>query len=625
MKYRPEVDGLRAVAVVPVILFHAGFEIFSGGYVGVDVFFVISGYLITSIILAEMNEGRFCLVNFYERRARRILPALMLVISVCLPFAWMWLTPGDMEYFARSVAAVAVFSSNILFWRESGYFDAAAELKPLLHTWSLAVEEQFYVLFPLLLMLTWRLGRRMIVIIMAGIFLFSLGLAEWAVHNKPWAAFFLLPTRAWELLLGAFCAFYLIRYSTEEYRVVSNVLSFAGVALIAVAVFLFEKSTPVPGIYALVPTVGTALIILFANKGTLAYALLSLKAFVGIGLVSYSAYLWHQPLFAFARHRMLHEPSPELMLGLSLMALVLAYFTWLLVERPFRNKVTFKRKQIFTFAAIGSAAMIAMGAHGHVSKGMPDRFEQALAGDVGYQEFFDYLEEQYSDCTPKIIADNAMDWGGHLRCKQSKKGQPDTVLLGDSHVEHLIIGLAEAMPERNIVTYIYGEKPYLDMPEFKLIFEELLNNGQKQLVFLSMFYWERLQESPDDLYPKFKEAIEALTEAGKRVILLGDIPQYSIQPAVCVYQIKGPYGTIHPLCHMSIKEAHTQRAIYHEALQKLEQDLGVPYIDLYPSLCTDDQCSMVQGDFVIYRDDDHVNIPGSRIVGKYIVEQLGEY
>lgn len=622
MKYRPEVDGLRAVAVVPVILFHAGFEVFSGGYVGVDVFFVISGYLITSIILTEMNEGRFSLVNFYERRARRILPALILVILVCLPFAWMWLTPGDMEYFARSIAAVAVFSSNILFWRESGYFDAAAELKPLLHTWSLAVEEQFYVLFPLLLMATWRLGWRKIVMIMAGIFVCSLGVAEWAVHNKPWAAFFLLPTRAWELLLGAFCAFYLMRYSTHQFRIIGNVLSFTGVALIAAAVFLFEKSTPVPGIFALIPTIGTALIILFANIGTLAHSVLSLKVFVGIGLISYSAYLWHQPLFAFARHRLLDEPSNELMFGLSFAALLLAYLSWRLVERPFRNKVTFKRRQIFVFAAVGSVFMIAVGAYGHGSKGMPNRFEQALAGDVGYQTFFDHLEDHYYDCTPKIIAENAMDWGGHLRCKQSREGKPDVVLLGDSHVEHLIIGLAEAMPERNIVTYIYGEKPYLDTPEFKLIFEELLNNGQEQLVFLSMFYWERLQENPDGLYLGFTKTIETLRAAGKSVVLLGDIPQYSIQPDVCVHQIKGTYGTIHPLCHMPIDQANTQKAIYHSSLRKLEQDLGVPYIDLYPSLCSEDQCSMVRGEYVIYRDDDHVNIPGSRIVGAYIVDQL---
>jgi peptidoglycan/LPS O-acetylase OafA/YrhL len=214
MKYRAEIDGLRALAVLPVILFHAGFELFSGGFVGVDVFFVISGYLITTIIISEMAEGKFSIVNFYERRARRILPALFFVMLMCLPFAWMWLTPNDLKDFGQSLVAVSTFSSNILFWRESGYFDTAAELKPLLHTWSLAVEEQYYILFPIFLMFTWRLGLKWILILLSMVFLVSLGIAQWGAYNSPSAAFFLLPARGWELLVGVFVAFYL-KYNTH--------------------------------------------------------------------------------------------------------------------------------------------------------------------------------------------------------------------------------------------------------------------------------------------------------------------------------------------------------------------------------------------------------------------------
>ena len=215
MKYRAEIDGLRALAVLPVILFHAGFEWFSGGFVGVDVFFVISGYLITTIIISEMAEGKFSIINFYERRARRILPALFFVMLACLPFAWLWLAPSDLRDFGQSLVAVSTFSSNILFWWESGYFDTAAELKPLLHTWSLAVEEQFYILFPLFLMLTWRLGIKTILILLSIVFLISLGVAVWgtqyATHPKIISgAFFLLPTRGWELLIGVFAAFYIL-------------------------------------------------------------------------------------------------------------------------------------------------------------------------------------------------------------------------------------------------------------------------------------------------------------------------------------------------------------------------------------------------------------------------------
>ena len=190
MQYRREIDGLRALAVIPVILFHAGFEAFSGGFVGVDVFFVLSGYLITTIILSDLELGKFSLLNFYERRARRILPALFLVILVSIPFAWAWLLPTDMRDFSQSLVAVATFTSNILFWRESGYFDEAAELKPLLHTWSLSVEEQFYVLYPLFLLLFWRFGKRILLVLVGLTFIASLTLAQWGVQNYPVPTFF---------------------------------------------------------------------------------------------------------------------------------------------------------------------------------------------------------------------------------------------------------------------------------------------------------------------------------------------------------------------------------------------------------------------------------------------------
>ena len=216
MQYRAEIDGLRALAVLPVVLFHAGFEWFSGGFVGVDVFFVISGYLITTIIISEMAEDKFSIVNFYERRARRILPALFFVMAVSIPFSWFLLTPIDLKDFGESLVAVSTFSSNFLFWKESDYFATAAELKPLLHTWSLAVEEQYYILFPIFLMLTWHLGLMKIVLLLMLIFGLSLSFAHWGTLNYPNAAFYLLPTRGWELLCGVFAAIYLQNFSREK-------------------------------------------------------------------------------------------------------------------------------------------------------------------------------------------------------------------------------------------------------------------------------------------------------------------------------------------------------------------------------------------------------------------------
>ena len=336
MQYRREIDGLRAVAVLPVILFHAGFRIFSGGFVGVDVFFVISGYLITGIIISELEQGRFSILRFYERRARRILPALFFMMLCCIPFAWMWMSPWKFKEFAQSLIAVSVFVSNIFFWRESGYFAAVAEEKPLLHTWSLAVEEQYYVLFPIFLILLWRFGRNPVFYSVVAIAVISLLLSEWGSQNKPTANFYLAPTRAWELLAGSICAFF--QFGREQRS--NNLLSAFGLALILFAIFYYDENTPFPSVYALAPVVGTALIIMFGAKSTWAAKLLSMRGFVGIGLISYSAYLWHQPLFAFVRIRSIYEPEQWLMLIASVASLALAYFSWRFVEQPFRAKST---------------------------------------------------------------------------------------------------------------------------------------------------------------------------------------------------------------------------------------------------------------------------------------------
>lgn len=344
MKYRAEVDGLRALAVVPVILFHAGIEHFSGGFVGVDIFFVISGYLITTILIDDLNNNRFSIVDFYERRARRILPALYFVMLSCIPFAWMWMIPSQLVEFSNSLVAVSLFVSNFLFWKESGYFESAAEEKPLLHTWSLAVEEQCYILFPIFLLLAWRYGRERVFWMIVLPAVLSLVLGEYGARKFQAANFYLTPTRAWELFSGSIAAFIVQRRGVRK----NNVLSVIGLAAIIFSIFAYDESTPFPSVYTLVPVVGVVFLILFADKSTLPAKILSNSLFVGIGLISYSAYLWHQPLFAFARIRSVETPSSNLMLLLSVMSIVLAFFSWKYIEQPFRSKARFSRVAIFS-------------------------------------------------------------------------------------------------------------------------------------------------------------------------------------------------------------------------------------------------------------------------------------
>lgn len=374
MKYRSEIDGLRALAVLPVIFFHAGFEVFSGGYVGVDIFFVISGYLITTILLDDIENNRFSLVSFYERRARRILPALFFVMLVCIPFAWKLMLPNEMLDFSQSLAAVSLFISNVLFWRESGYFEATAEEKPLLHTWSLAVEEQYYVLFPIFLLLAWRFGKNRVFWTIVFLAAVSLLISEWGWRNKPTANFYLLPTRVWELLAGSIAAFIVQKRGIGT----NNVLSIAGLIAILIAIFVYDDSTPFPSFYAMVPVLGVVLLILFAGRKTWVARLLSTRVFVGVGLISYSVYLWHQPIFAFARIRSMEVPSALLMAILSVLSLVIAVLSWRFIEAPFRNKKIYSRRTIFIFSLIGCLSFITFGLAGDLTKGYTARFPDSL-------------------------------------------------------------------------------------------------------------------------------------------------------------------------------------------------------------------------------------------------------
>tara|TARA_B100001123_G_C15344974_1_gene1036571 strand:+ start:7043 stop:9076 length:2034 start_codon:yes stop_codon:yes gene_type:complete len=354
LKHRKELDGLRALAVVPVVMFHAGFDWFKGGFVGVDVFFVISGYLITSLIISEKLKGSFSLGNFYERRARRILPALFMVVLLSIPFGWYWMLPEEWSGFSKSLVSVPLFVSNIQFFLEAGYFDVASEYKPLLHTWSLAVEEQFYLLFPILIILVWKIKRMYLLGVIVSVGVGSIVLSQYALLIHPDAAFYLLPTRGWELMLGA--AISIIHTSPKVsirtipcYRWGAAI----GLALIIYSVVSFDRTMPVPGVYTLIPTLGVALIILFEDGRSWTGKILASRPLVCIGLISYSWYLWHYPMLVFGRLGALNQLDSQLTIVLIFASLLLAYFSWKYIEQPFRQPGRIQRKTfIYLFTTI---------------------------------------------------------------------------------------------------------------------------------------------------------------------------------------------------------------------------------------------------------------------------------
>jgi len=361
--YRPEIDGLRTIAVLSVILYHAqivvfGDDFFKGGFVGVDIFFVISGYLISRILLGELFEkGKIGFLQFYERRARRILPILFTVFLVSFSLAYKYLLPNQFIEYAQSILSATFFGSNIFFYFTNTQYGAEDSLlQPFLHTWSLGVEEQFYILFPIVLLFAYKFAKNHLVTIIAVLILISLTYADWQSTKNTQLNFFMLTSRLWELGIGSLLAFYELKYGRVKHELLNQTMPLLGLAMIAHAIVFFNNQTPHPSFITLLPTLGTALIILYSvNTTDLVGKVLSIKPIVGVGLISYSMYLWHYPIFAFARigdADGLHNDEKYLLILLTIVLSIISYF---IIEKPFRNKqllYTTKFLTIISFAFI---------------------------------------------------------------------------------------------------------------------------------------------------------------------------------------------------------------------------------------------------------------------------------
>jgi peptidoglycan/LPS O-acetylase OafA/YrhL len=355
LTYRPEIDGLRAIAVGAVILYHAqitifGHQPFKGGFIGVDIFFVISGYLITSIILKELvTTGSFSFKYFYERRIRRILPVLLFVMLVSLPIAWIYLVPDKLLDFSKSILYSLGFSSNFYFHYSGLKYSVAGLNHPFLHTWSLSVEEQYYILFPLVLLITFKYLKKYLIYILIFGFIISLGLAVWSSINFPSASFYFLHTRMWELLAGSLLAYFEITIGHRSQNKILNLISpIIGLILIGHSIIFFNDEMYHPSFYTLSPIIGVCLIIWFSNKDELFTKILSTKLFVGIGLISYSLYLWHYAVFVFIKKLQIGDGTIYTKLLIGVFVLILSIVSYYFIEKPFRGtKIKFKKVFVF--------------------------------------------------------------------------------------------------------------------------------------------------------------------------------------------------------------------------------------------------------------------------------------
>ncbi|MFC3442623.1 acyltransferase family protein [Sphingobium rhizovicinum] len=609
IRYRRDIDGLRALAILPVLLFHAHVPGFSGGYVGVDIFFVISGYLITGIIAREVDEGRFSLARFYERRFRRIMPALALMILIVLAAAmWLYL-PGDLEGVPRSALAATLFASNLWFFTDTGYFSGGADVKPLLHTWSLAVEEQYYIGFPILLMLMarfaphWRKGA------VAGIAAGSLALAILLQRDTSGFTFYLLPTRAWELFTGALLA--LGAVPAIRPRWAREMLAWAGALAIALAVACYDRTTIFPGITALAPVLGAAALI-HAAPGTSMGRVLALPPLVGVGLISYSLYLWHWPLIVFTEYATDAPLAGATRIMVVAAALIAAILSWRFVERPFRDARRVPAGMVFRFTGvamallcIASLSLIAMG-------GWPSRFAPPVLAQMAGQRDFAPTRKQCHDTYMR----------GAAPCVLGAAMRPDAMLWGDSHGVELAYALSlqakaqgQALVERTTSSCPpvlgYDTKDARCAAANRAALAAIRADPGLRRIYLAAF-WANGEFDDPAFIAKLDRTIAALRALGRDVVLIGPVPPQ-------------PFDVPRRLAHLARAGAVTDaqgvkrawvdaRTVHLRALFSRWQAQGVRLIDPVAALCDARSCAIERDAKPLYFDSHHLSVAGAKWV-----------
>ena len=606
--YRREIDGLRALAVLPILLYHAGIPGFPGGYVGVDVFFVISGYLITSIIARQLSDGTFSYAGFYERRLRRIFPALAAMLLFCLLAACFILLPSEVPDFAKSVIGTVLFASNIAFYRQSGYFDAAGEIKPLLHTWSLGVEEQFYILFPILLFLVHRYlprYRRSVLALCAGL---SLALCIYLTPDHASAAFYLIPTRAWELFAGSLVALGAMpKLGSARAR---DGLALLGVALIVSAILLLDDKVPFPGVAALLPVAGSVLVVAY-GEGTMAGRLLSFRPLAFVGLISYSVYLWHWPLIVFGRDLRLVDGGTASAAAAVLASLLVGYLSYRFIETPFRDRARFNRRSIYWLAAIGSGALLAAGIAALRSDGLRWRYSgEVLAFDDGARDTSP-LRETCHRSAGKADPASACIMGGTVA---------DTALWGDSHGVELSYALAT--PAHPIRSLTYSACPpaagvtVADRPDCeehnRLVARYLHGTPEIRTIIIAAFLSFQMER------PGFArglvESVDGLVKAGKSVVVIGPLP---VEGAGHLPRRLARWGDF----RIPVQDygARQRRVI---ALLTLLQARGARIVWPSDHLCDARSCAVsVEGRPLLF-DDHHLSMTGARYLARRIAPSV---
>lgn len=640
-KYRADIDGLRAIAVLAVVGFHAFPSVVRGGFVGVDVFFVISGFLISSIIFGSLDRSSFSFSEFYGRRIRRIFPALITVLLVTLVAGWFLLFVDEYAQLGKHTAAGAGFVSNLVLWGESGYFDNSAETKPLLHLWSLGIEEQFYIVWPILLWVFHK-ARLNFLWVLAGVAFASFCLNIIGVEKDQVATFYSPQTRFWELLVGSALA-YATMYrqgwlETASGRVVRNSKALVGAALIVAAVLLASKEKAFPGWWATLPVIGTALLISAGPHAWLNRAVLSNRLMVWVGLISFPLYLWHWPLLSFARIVEGGEPSLSLRVFLVVAALALAWLTYAVIERRTRHARSLAPALVVLMLGVGAVGIVIFA-----SGGAPIRTIAVKSTDLQPAKEMPH----YRACTGNGLA-------GLDMCKEPVAAAPNIALVGDSHAEDKFHGIVASDKQRSWILLannscppvlgisVVGSQPDCSR-RMESIFAWLQQQDNVRVVVLSFYggYFLPTKFAADHvksgLGPGFVKismpgveglsyaemfktgldnAISKLEASGKRVIVNIDAPELPWFPRDCLRN---------PLMDCTQKQSdvlarQSELRIMFEGLKKKH-----PQLEVYDPLgifCANDVCSISKGGVLLYRDSHHLSDRGARIYAEGFLRAL---
>lgn len=651
--YRADIDGLRALAVLPVVFFHARFPGFAGGFTGVDVFFVISGFLITGVLRQELDEApraRFSLLGFYERRIRRILPAMVMLLVASLVAA-LWLDlPGEMVSFADALAATAVFSSNILFWLQAGYFDPSGHTKPLLHLWSLAVEEQFYLVFPLFLfaLSRWARPRRNQALVLLAVPSFAFSV--WGVAHMPTATFFLLPARGWEFFVGALIA--LDAVPPIASRGARELCAALGLLSLGAGVVALDALTPFPGVAALLPCIGAALILMAGRvPGGRISGLIGSRPLVTIGLMSYSLYLWHWPMLVFGAALVPERASLLARLSCVALSFVMAWLSWRFVERPFRGpRALGSRRAVFAAAALATSVTAAVGLAGHRAAGwpgrLPDRVRELAAfslrsDDPNFERCFAWPQHA-------VAPEQGCDYGAAvaptIALWSDSHGAPLAPVLGDAFAREQrslrflgkagcppILGIDVSNPNRpDCRLYTAAVHRYLDAhPELHTVIlmarfssyvdgadadNGPVDEGEPEMVITDA---GRAIPRREVRQVRFVRALDAtvrgLRDQGRRVFIVYPVPEAGYDVPSTLARIVRLGGD--PASFTRSRQLYDARQRWMiPALDSITERTGAVAIHPESLFCDASVCRVYAGGEPLYSDAHHLSRPGARFI-----------